>query len=109
MTPTRAEYARKVLEGLKAGSGGRCETCGSPDNLEFHHQFPTGLKGEGRGLPNRAADIKRNPLCYLLLCRSCHKKEHPSIFPMSAYNQADDLEESFLREHPEIQVNGGMK
>lgn len=105
MVSKRALLARKILEEEKIKHGGKCELCDSTENLEFHHQFETKLKGRGRGLPNRASDIRKNPLSYLLLCRPCHKAQHPDRFPVSVVDQVDDMEEQFLREHPEVQAN----
>lgn len=105
MVSKRALLARKVLQEEKVKHGGKCELCDSKENLEFHHQFETKLKGRGRGLPNRASDIRKNPLAYLLLCRPCHKAQHPDRFPVSVVEQVDEMEEAFLRDHPEVQAN----
>lgn len=84
--------------------GGKCsnDACGSTSNLEFHHQFETELKGKGRSSWKRAKDVRDHPLSYVLLCRRCHKLEHPDRFPVSVVDQVDDMEEEFLREHPEV-------
>ena len=92
------EMRRRNLEMF----GNRCLKCPSDRNLEFHHQFETEIKGRGRGSYHRMKDVMLHPLSYVLLCRSCHKKEHPGIFPVSVVDQVDDMEEEFLRNHPEV-------
>lgn len=66
-------YSEK-MEALRDKWGGRCVHCGSRRNLQFAH-----LPGRetfhhnGRGMPNRYHDIKRNPRCYVLLCERSHR------------------------------------
>ena len=75
-------YAHKVMEIEKARRGGKCQVnkCKSKKALEFHHVQETGLKGRGRGLMNRALDIKKHPGSYILVCRKHHEKLHPEGF-----------------------------
>ena len=75
-------YAHKVMEIEKARRGGKCQVnkCKSKKDLEFHHVQETGLKGRGRGLMNRALDIKKHPGSYILVCRKHHEKLHPEGF-----------------------------
>ncbi len=68
-------YSGKMDE-LREAWGGACAfsagECDGP--LEFAHLpgKPTSLEGQGRGLPNRYHDIKRNPESYVLVCRAHH-------------------------------------
>jgi hypothetical protein len=75
------------MDELRALAGGRCQQpgCGAKDSgvaywngprlpLEFAHVKPTGLCGQGRGLKHRFLDVLRNPECYALLCRRCHRR-----------------------------------
>ena len=86
--------------------GGACNApgCGSTSRLEFHHQFETEIKGRGRGSYHRQRDVRDHPLSYVLLFRACHKREQPGIFPVTVVDQVDDMEEQFLRDHPEVTV-----
>ena len=52
--------------------GGRCERCGSSEDLEMAHVAETGLSGRSRGRKERVTDWLRNPSSYRLLCRGCH-------------------------------------
>ncbi len=87
--------------------GGHCNAqgCTSTYRLEFHHQFETEVKGRSRGSYWRQVDVRDHPLSYIMLCRRCHTKEHPDIFRVSIVDQVDDMEEAFLRDHPEVQAN----
>jgi hypothetical protein len=78
----QALYAHRILNHQKALRGGKCqiEKCRAKKNLEFHHIKETNLKGRGRGLVNRAIDIKKNPDHYILVCRKHHVKPHPEGF-----------------------------
>lgn len=69
----RPNYYPPRLDALRAQFGGRCVDCGTRKRLEFAHIKPTGLMGRGRGMPDRYHDIKRNPDCYVLRCRPCHR------------------------------------
>lgn len=67
------------MDGLRAEFGGKCRECGAKSSgkdlpLEFAHVKPTGCVGRGRGQRVRYWDIKKNPTCYALMCRRCHKK-----------------------------------
>ena len=68
-------YKGKMAE-LRKERGGRCllglAHCSETKRLEFAHVKETGLKGRGRGRAERYRDIKANPECYILACRSCH-------------------------------------
>jgi len=65
-------YYTLRIERLRESFGGRCAQCGSDSALEFAHLRPTGLKGRGRGLPQRVHDITKNPDAYKLLCHTHH-------------------------------------
>lgn len=58
--------------------GGKCSKCGSQESLEFHHTAPTRLSEipRGRGRKERLCDVSRNPSCYAVLCRACHRGAH---------------------------------
>lgn len=74
---TRLEWllvSQDTLDALRARYGGRCADCGAGAKLEFAHVSPTGLCGPGRGLRTRYFDILKNPECYVLLCRPCHRR-----------------------------------
>jgi hypothetical protein len=59
---------------LRAEFGGACVDCGHTRGLEFSHVKPTGVTGGlGRGMPQRYHDIKKNPDCYRLRCKRCHR------------------------------------
>jgi len=66
------EWYQVARENLISKRGGKCQTCGSTDRLEFAHLRPTGLNGMGRGFNRRVLDVLRHPRSYRLLCRSCH-------------------------------------
>lgn len=42
--------------------------------VEFAHVKPTGLDGPGRGMERRYRDVLKNPDCYRVLCKECHRK-----------------------------------
>jgi len=66
------ERATAIVAGLWKG---RCQKCGElNDVLEFAHVQPTGLSGMGRGLTERYLDVLKNPECYALMCKPCHKE-----------------------------------
>lgn len=73
-TKYNMERRRKLRELLVKQHGGRCLYCGSMRMLEFAHIKPTKLSGKGRGSYRRLKDIRDNPLCYELLCYSCHRQ-----------------------------------
>lgn len=65
----RMDALREEWGGCCVWSAGECD-----GPLEFAH-LPgksTGLDGQGRGLPNRYHDVRRNPGSYVLLCRAHH-------------------------------------
>ena len=70
-------YWTLQLNKLKASFGGMCsyEDCNETKDLQFAHRhgFPTDLKGNGRGQPNRLLDVVKNPMNYLLLCKTHHE------------------------------------
>jgi hypothetical protein len=77
----RSHYYRRAMARLRDEWGGKCQCigcascsggCGIATGLEFAHVRPTGLRGRGRGLPQRYHDVKRNPDAYRLLCDLCH-------------------------------------
>ncbi len=65
----------KLQKKLKRLLGRDCKECGTRRRLEFAHVKKTKLCGiVGRGKSKRMYDIKNNLNCYILLCRSCHRK-----------------------------------
>ncbi len=44
------------------------------EDLQFAHRIKTNLSGKGRGSGERVRDIRKNPLSYILLCRTHHDK-----------------------------------
>jgi hypothetical protein len=76
MPLTGPERVARIRARLKARlleqHGGKCQTCGSTQDLEFAHIKPTKVKGKGRGMKERLWDIKKHPTPYTLLCNWCH-------------------------------------
>jgi hypothetical protein len=66
-------YYLLAMDRLREWFGGRCVDCGSTRRLEFAHVKPTGLCSRGRGKADRYHDIRKNPDCYALRCRRCHR------------------------------------
>jgi hypothetical protein len=65
-----------IRRALKIAFGGVCCKCAKimcfyP--LEFAHIQETKLKGKGRGRKERIWDVIKNPWCYMLMCKDCHK------------------------------------
>lgn len=72
-------FGPSCMEELRAAYGGRCRRCGRRRSgrgrpLEFAHVRPTGVCGMGRGQRVRFFDVLRNPECYELLCKACHRR-----------------------------------
>lgn len=61
---------RRRFEELKIKFGGKCFYCSQNFLLEFAHVKSTKLSGRGRGFVKRYYDIKNNPDCYKLTCKS---------------------------------------
>ena len=61
--------------------GPYCQFCGGIEQLEFSHRKPTGLSGRSRGLIKRYLDVIRNPQCYQVLCKSCHREYDKTYVP----------------------------
>lgn len=71
------------MDELRKQFGGKCENCGSNEELQFAHILPTELCGKNsRGSSDRYYDIRNNPRSYRLLCRICHNKIGPSVYEM---------------------------
>ena len=87
------KWYRRVLQEEKAKRGDRCYECGLMDTLEFHHLDRTEISGRGRGSNQRAADIRKYPEKYVLLCRQCHKEAHPEIFQVYSSQQRLELDQ----------------
>lgn len=62
---------------LEEARGGRCEVegCRARKKLEFAHVVATGLRGRGRGMTERLADVLKHPEAYLLLCKKHHRRQ----------------------------------
>ena len=73
------EWEKNRMQELRNQRGNKCDSCGSSENLEFHHILPTGLSGMGRGFYQRMKDISLHPDSYLLLCKSCHDDAHKKV------------------------------
>lgn len=75
-----ASWGRKVIDEERTKRNNQCQDCGTEGTeykpLEFHHIKPTGLNGMGRGMSDRAKDIKEHPESYKLLCIGCHHRAH---------------------------------
>ena len=65
------QYQQKRQE-LIAVFGGKCQKCGSVEDLELAHKEWTGLNGQGRGKWRRYYDVIKNPEKYWLGCKDCH-------------------------------------
>jgi len=63
--PFWGEYQKVITR-----SGFKCEECGSPDNLVFHHLDGVGFNDVKFGAANNSPENVR------LLCRKCHAKAH---------------------------------
>jgi hypothetical protein len=80
MSITNAEaqrrYVHRLDAQLRAERGNKCEEddCEETFPLEWAHVKPTRMHGRGRGKKNRLVDVKKNPDCYKLLCRPCHRR-----------------------------------
>ena len=90
-----AVYMRRLWKELRAAFGGVCSNpvCEHKEGLEFAHIKPTSVSGEGRGSWRRYKDIKANPDCYTLMCRSCHcyyddTGEYPDAEYLNQYKNA---------------------
>ena len=70
--------------------GGKCEKCGSTENLEFAHIAKTPLKGKGRGSMHRYYDIKNHPMSYALMCHRCHEQEDILLNTYMGYKYRSD-------------------
>ena len=70
----KAWWLTNEMKRLRVLHGGQCKNCKSKTNLQFAHIKTTKLRGVGRGKSTRVGDIKKNPTCYKLLCRTCHKE-----------------------------------
>lgn len=82
---------------LRLDWGGRCVMAdGTPHmgRLEFAHLpgKPTGVCGRGRGRTDRYYDVKRNPECYVLLCRSHHRRIDERHWDYGAKQDPRELE-----------------
>ena len=56
--------------------GGKCSSCGSVDNLEFHHALDTGTKVKVTTLLRWAwSDVVDELTGCVLLCAFCHQEE----------------------------------
>jgi hypothetical protein len=84
---------------LRSARGNKCEHCGEllafddsgRPNLTWAHIKETGLRGPGRGLPNRVVDIRKYPRRYKLLCWPCHRKLPPIKHPANDPNRLDHV------------------
>ena len=61
---------RRLIEDF----GGKCMACPNVLFLEFAHRKPTPVSGLGRGSYVRVSDVIKNPKCYVLLCKRCHRR-----------------------------------
>jgi len=66
------EWAHKKRIELIEQFGGKCQKCGSTENLEFAHKESTELDGSGRGMRRRVYDVIKHPEKYWLACPECH-------------------------------------
>lgn len=66
----RKQY-RKERNEIIQKLGGKCQRCGSKNELHIHHKTKT-LKGAGRGQLRRLRDWKRNINKLGLFCKKCH-------------------------------------
>lgn len=71
----RKERKRKALKIL----GSQCESCGTTDNLEFHHFDPSTKEFNLGNSWTKAWDriLAELEKCYLV-CYDCHRQEHES-------------------------------
>lgn len=79
---------RKILE-LRERMGGRCVNplCENPtEDLQFAHVKRTKLNGRGRGRKERYYDVVKNPDCYILLTKDCHKRFDRGEFCFADFN-----------------------
>ena len=75
MSGNLPRYYSRAMVALREAWGGRCVVDGSALDLQFAHLKPTRLSSSnGRGLPQRVHDIRRQPERYVLLCSECHVK-----------------------------------
>lgn len=72
----RLAWIERTRDLLRSRYNHRCSYpgCGSFFKLEFAHVKPTGLCSRGRGRIERLLDVLKNPDCYTLMCKYCHKK-----------------------------------
>ena len=68
------KWVRRQRRRLIESFGGCCWACKTKKNLEFAHKRPTNVKGLGRGSYVRVIDVVKNPKCYVLLCKRCHRR-----------------------------------
>ena len=84
---------KNKMDELRKQYGAECQNCGSKEDLQFAHVFPTKLCGKNsRGSSERYYDIKKNPSAYVLLCVTCHNRIGPS--PVAMQKMKKDLQNS---------------
>lgn len=76
LVSARQEFNRLRRDRLIKQFGGRCVSCGSTNDLQFHHLIPTEVNGRGRGTQARLKDIESHTDSYTLLCGVCHDIAH---------------------------------
>lgn len=95
MRGTRSSDYVEKLAALRLKWGGKCQDCGRRErygsyaghvqsNLQFSHVRATAIWGRGRGARERYLDVVRNPECYRLRCRKCHRaadQQAPRVSP----------------------------
>lgn len=62
----RKELPKKVRDGIIQALGGKCQTCGSNNNVQIDHRVPYQVSGESLGDETDS---------YQLLCGSCNRKK----------------------------------
>jgi len=72
MGKRQMKWLRKKWDELMLLYGGKCNECGSINNLQFAHVRKTKLNGSSRGKWKRYYDIINNLDCYRLKCAECH-------------------------------------
>jgi hypothetical protein len=72
----RQRWIHKLRARLRDRYKSRCNYpgCVSRQKLEFAHLKPTSLFGRSRGRIERLLDVLRNPGCYILMCKYCHRR-----------------------------------